>query len=252
MNAIGRALDLFPPYVVDERGSRSLHFSHTAIQSRMDHAQPDALMLEYTQLMMGFLLFQPQPRNLAMIGLGGGSLAKFCYSNMPQTRVVAVEINPRVIALRDEFLIPPDGARFKVIEGDGALYVRCPPKKIEVLLVDGFDASGMPQQLCSQRFYDNCYDALHPGGMLVVNFHAEHPLFHTYLDRVRATFLERGSVLVVRDIDNANAVVFACKGNAMHYPEKDLAKPNGFSDTAWGQLRQAFEAIASQIGKTTR
>ena len=37
--------------------------------------------------MMGFLLFKPQPRSIGMIGLGGGSLAKFCYRYLSRTRI---------------------------------------------------------------------------------------------------------------------------------------------------------------------
>ena len=67
----------------------------------MDLRDPSALDLEYTQTMMGFLLFLPQPQRIAMIGLGGGSLAKFCHRYLPRTRIQVVEINPHVIALRD-------------------------------------------------------------------------------------------------------------------------------------------------------
>lgn len=137
------SFDLFKPYVIETHGSRCLHFAHTAIQSCMDLMQPEALMLEYTQLMMGFMMFLPKPATLAMIGLGGGSLAKFCHRNLPHTRIVVVEINPHVIALRDEFHVPRDDTRFRVIEEDGALFMRCPPEKFEVILVDGFDAGGM-------------------------------------------------------------------------------------------------------------
>ena len=46
--------------------------------------------------MMGFLLFKPEPGNIAMIGLGGGSLAKFCHRDLPRSRIQAIEINPHV------------------------------------------------------------------------------------------------------------------------------------------------------------
>ena len=65
------------PFVYEDRTTKALHFSISEIQSRMDVRDPYALDLEYTQTMMGFLLFHPQTRGIAMIGLGGGSLAKF-------------------------------------------------------------------------------------------------------------------------------------------------------------------------------
>lgn len=74
-----------------------------------------------------------------------------------------------MIALRDQFYIPDDNDRFRVIWGDGADYVARTSELMEVLLVDGFDIHGQPPQLCSQEFYDDCYRALAPDGLLVVN-----------------------------------------------------------------------------------
>ena len=45
------------PFVSETLGSKSLYFSCSAVQSSMNLMQPDALVLEYTQTMMGFLLF---------------------------------------------------------------------------------------------------------------------------------------------------------------------------------------------------
>lgn len=64
-------------------------------QSPRALGQPDALDVENTRAMMGFLLFNRMPDTLAMVGLGGGSLAKFCHRHLPCTRITVVEINPR-------------------------------------------------------------------------------------------------------------------------------------------------------------
>jgi len=36
--------------------------------------------------MMAFLLFHPSPRDVLLVGLGGGSMARFIHQRMPQTR----------------------------------------------------------------------------------------------------------------------------------------------------------------------
>ena len=132
------------PVVCTTSTTLSLHFSWHETQSCMDLRQPDALNLEYTRTMMGFLLFVPEPADLAMVGLGGGSLAKFCHRHLPGTRINVIEINPHVIALRDEFQIPEDSNRFRIMLGDGAEFVRSPPRRCDVLLVDGYDGEGLP------------------------------------------------------------------------------------------------------------
>jgi spermidine synthase len=82
------------PYVREELGTRSLHFSMAQTQSCMQLQRPQALELEYTCTMMGFLMVRPGARRLAMIGLGGGSIAKFCHRYLTRASLVVVELNP--------------------------------------------------------------------------------------------------------------------------------------------------------------
>ncbi len=71
------------PLLHEDKGELSLHFDFPTIQSRMLKADPEHLLLDYTRTMMGFLLFVPKPARIAMIGLGGGSLAKYCRRRLP-------------------------------------------------------------------------------------------------------------------------------------------------------------------------
>src|SRR3954469_7553993 len=87
------------PFVHQTQKMKSLHFSIAEIQSCMELARPDSLDLSYTRTMMGFLLFHPMPLRIGMIGLGGGSLAKFCYRHLVRADITVLEINPHVIAL---------------------------------------------------------------------------------------------------------------------------------------------------------
>lgn len=231
------------PFVRDGLSSRSLYFSMEDVQSRMQLRRPDALDLSYTRTMMGFLLFQPAPRRLAMIGLGGGSIAKFCHRHLPRTRIDVIEINPRVIALRDEFQVPPDDARFRVIEADGAAFVAEATTRYDVLLLDGFGAGGLPRALGTQRFYDDCVDALGPGGILVANLHSAAPDCAACVDRIDRS--AGGGALVVRDRERVNSIVFARKGGALAAPPDAPARPRGLDKSAWEQLRDVFERIAA-------
>ncbi|WP_434516061.1 hypothetical protein AB6Q56_05290 [Dechloromonas sp. ARDL1] len=89
------------PFVIDNGKSRFLYFNVRLMQSEMSLKAPNDLAIRYTQKMMAFLLFQPRPKRIALIGLGGGSLVKFCYHRMPGTHMTAVELDPEVIAFRD-------------------------------------------------------------------------------------------------------------------------------------------------------
>lgn len=234
------------PFVYESLSSKALHFSICEIQSRMQIRDPYALDLEYTRTMMGFLLFDPEPQNIAMIGLGGGSLAKFCYRHLKQSRIQVVEINPHVIALRDEFHVPPDDERFNVVQGDGAQFVRDSTTRCDVLMVDGFDCDGMPSSLCSQRFYDDCFDMLQTDGIMVVNLHYGHAQYPVHLDRIRHSF--KDAVLVCDDGELSNSIVFAGKGRNFETKRPGaVRRPKSLEGTAADQLLAAFALITSAL-----
>ena len=208
--------------------------------------RPDALELEYTRSMMAWLMLRPCAQRLGMIGLGGGSIAKFCHRHLPRCTMVVVEIDPRVIAMRGAFRVPPDDARFWVVEDDGARFIAQSEARFDVLMVDAFDAEGMPAALGTQRFYDDCLDVLRPEGLLVVNLHAGHPQHPLYVERIRRSFGPR--VVHVDDRDGSNRVIFAAKGGVIEQAGRAaLRRPAGLGDAPWKELRGAFSRLAHAL-----
>jgi spermidine synthase len=232
--------------VYDNGESKSLHFTIGELQSRMVMRRPWRLEVDYTRTMMGFLLFKPAPLHIGMIGLGGGSLAKFCYRQLPGSQMTVLEINPHVIALRHEFQIPDDDERFRVITADGALFVQTEAPRFDVLLVDGFDQDGQPAALCTQRFYDDCFAALPDGGVLVVNLHYDHPDYPVLADRISRSF--SGHAVEVLSGEQSNSIVFAAKGQAISPRNMSLSKSlSGLDEEARQQLKSELVRIAWQM-----
>lgn len=200
---------IMKPYLRECDGILSLQFDEWSTQSEMSIDDTDELVIPYTRVIMSFLLLEPSPRHVAMIGLGGGSLAKYCYRYLPGAEITAVEINPDVIALRNEFAIPADDARFRVLLDDGAEWVAEPTCQPDVLIVDGFDADGLPAQLSSQRFYDDCFAALADNGIMVVNMWKGYPHYDEYMARICNSFC--GNRVIVDAGDGFNQIVLAVK-----------------------------------------
>jgi spermidine synthase len=235
-------LNFEAPFITRDADTRSLHFPHSELQSSMRLDRPDELQVDYTRTMMGFLLLQPRPRNITMVGLGGGSLVKFCHRHLPSACLTVVEINPGVIALRREFSIPDDDARLSVRADDGALFVRTAAATIDVLLVDGFDHTGQPPALCSQAFYDDCFRALAPGGVLAVNLHFDHPEHSLFLDRIACSF--KGNAMQVLAREKGNCVVFAARRRPVTLQALRSPEWAGVLDAqAQRQLREEFAQI---------
>src|SRR3546814_11185544 len=98
---------------------RSLLANWVYVQSAMSITEPNRLLLEYTQAMMGFLLFNASPGTIEIIGLGGGSLAKYCHAYLPSSNIRAVEIDEHVLAMEGPFCIPADSMRHQLNLGEG-------------------------------------------------------------------------------------------------------------------------------------
>ncbi|HEY2336222.1 MAG TPA: fused MFS/spermidine synthase [Burkholderiales bacterium] len=215
--------------VSDQHGYRTLHVGGEAIQSTMRLSDPWALALDYTRCMMAFLLFHPAPREALMIGLGGGSLAKFFHRNFRKTNVRVAEVDEEVVAAaRLHFALPPDDARLRVEIGDGAEALA--PECCDVLVVDAYQDEEHVPQLASAEFYDAAYLALAERGVMVVNFMDDDRLLDQYLKRLEAAF--GGRVLAMKALYDPNILAFALKGLE--------------TSVAWEVLRQRAQQLESR------
>lgn len=193
--------------VAEVDGVRSLYLGSDTVQSSMRLKAPYDLELAYSRGMMMFLLFSGNVKDVLMMGLGGGSIAKFIYHYLPELHTRVLEINPDVIRVaRSHFYLPEDDERLQVIEGDGAAYIMSHPETADVLLLDAFDGSGVLSELYSQTFFDACAEALKSDGLLAINLWGSDKNFDVYLQRIEQSF--NGHVLILRTGRPGNIVVF--------------------------------------------
>ncbi|MEJ0040406.1 MAG: fused MFS/spermidine synthase [Gammaproteobacteria bacterium] len=195
------------PFMIDFGGIRNLFFTLDAVQSSMRMDDPNALVAPYTRKMMAFLLFRPAPRHVLMIGLGGGSLAKFCYRHLPHTRISVVEISAEIIALRDHFAIPRDDERFEIIHDDGASFLAKLRTTADVVLIDAFDDVGVSPSLAAPGFYKAVARRMTPDGVLVLNLSGLRSRYAAHVEGVRAAF--PGLIRLVPVHGEDNVLLFA-------------------------------------------
>lgn len=159
----------------DDGPVRHLHLDSIWIQGSMQMDAPLVLVHPYIQRMMAWLLFvDPDTvaaRQAMQLGLGAGSLTKFC-AKVLRMSTTAVEINPKVLAAcRNFFKLPPDGARLQVILADAAQEIQDPRwrGRVDALQVDLYDRDAAAPVLDSPSFYADCRRLLTPDGCLTVN-----------------------------------------------------------------------------------
>jgi spermidine synthase len=198
-------------YISEKFGVRTLHIGSDTVQSSMRIARPYDLEVAYTRSMMAFLLFKPEPAQVLMVGLGGGSLTKFIHHYLPNTRTVAIEVNQRVVDIaRQYFFLPPDDERLSVIVTDGAAYLQDNQVAADVIVVDGYDSECQVEELCTPAFYRDCARALNRDGMLVVNLWGGDRNFTTCVNRLSKAFDGLVACLPAGKPGNIAAFEFKC------------------------------------------
>jgi spermidine synthase len=197
------------PFILDGGLQRRLQFDLYTVQSAMHLDHPDRLILAYTRKMMAFLLFNRAPARVLLLGLGGGSLAKFCYRHLPYTAITAVEVNPDVIALREEFCVPADDDRFRVICTDAVDYVARLGLSQDVILADACNRDGIAPELNAIEFYQQVHRCLFSSGVFVANMCGDLDNCAAHVGKIRKVFGDDIMTLQVRP--DGNLIVFAFK-----------------------------------------
>jgi len=175
---------------------------------------PHVLVHQYIQRMMAWLLFvEPASvpgRQAMQLGLGAGSLTKFCHKVL-RMRTVAVEINPKVlVACRGWFKLPADNTRLQVILADAAREIREPKwwGTVDALQVDLYDHDAAAPVLDSKAFYADCRRLLTEDGCLTVNLFGRASSYDSSVEKIAAVF-GRAAVWPFKATREGNTVVLA-------------------------------------------
>ena len=209
------------------RGVRYLHLGSEWIQGAMRLNSPNSIELEYAEQMMGWLLFLEPSINFEVLqlGLGTGTLSKFCHHLNNDIQVSAVEINPAVIvASKVMFDLPIESDRMTVIQDDALAYVKNSKnyKTKDVIQVDLYDGSASGPALSSLDFYKGCANTLKDTGVLTVNLFGRHSSFKENINNICEAFDNR--VLLFPESHDCNVVAIAFKGPLLEVEWKEVSK----------------------------
>lgn len=237
------------PTVSEQDGVRYLHFESPWIQGAMNLKKPSELVLAYTQQMMAWLLFlaPDADRKIGQLGLGAGSLARYCRKHLPNDQVV-IERNPAVIQLcQHYFRLSPD-SRLKVIQDEAQQWVSRPEQResLAVLMADLYDTEAQGPVCDSLDFYQACADTLAAPGILSVNLFGHHHSFTDNLDHLKTVFGER--LLVLPSLPEGNQIVLGFKGPVIRFERHELFER---ADRLESKYQLPARRWARAIGKVT-
>ena len=223
--------------ISESRGIRYLHLGTPWIQGAMRIEAPLAIELEYVRRMMAWTLFRDPATvagaHLVQLGLGAGTIARFCSRRM-KMRATVVELNERVVdACRQWFRLPAPSATFAVETDDAGRWVADAAHRgvADVLAVDLYDHEAASPVLDSAEFYRRCFDVVAPGGAMTVNLFGRNASFERSTRRIAAAF-GADAVLTVQPTKEGNTVVLAMK-QVTFAPLDELARRAENIETRW-------------------
>lgn len=206
-----------PLEIVDEQLIRSLHFGDPTRQSSMLHAHPAVLVLPYTQYMLATLIFDPQPRRVLLLGLGGASLPRFFAHQFPTVILDVVELRDDVIAAARRFFGLPESRRITVHHDDCARFLAGAGPghgDYDLVLMDIYDERGIVPLVADRTFLGHLAARMSPRSILAGNLsQLQRPLLRGSLRAIRDTF--GGDVLRLPVRDKGNEIVFATNRGAL-------------------------------------
>lgn len=144
-------------------------------QTVMRLSEPDDLHYEYTRTVMaGFAFAEPPVKNVLMLGLGGGAMARFIAGKFPEVSLDIIEIDPLVVEVAEKYFGFRPKEHGQVQIGDGRRVLRKSGQSYDVIILDAYKAGGIPFHLTTREFMESVKQHLTPGGVAVVHLWAEY------------------------------------------------------------------------------
>jgi len=184
-----------------------LRSKNGTLQSVIDIQYPYRLALKNLRYLIGIFLLIPKPRNILLLGTGGGSLIQFIRFHYPQCQLISVEIDSRLQSLMHQYMLLPEAdEKLTYVIDDAASYLQNCDQKFDLILVDIFNGNKSPDWLLDTPNIKQIYTLLSNQGAVAYNLliYSEYQ-FKLFYRNLAQVFLEQALFLSVKEIDNSIA-----------------------------------------------
>ncbi len=170
--------------VVEKDGRRCLTFSSNRglqMQSCQYEDQSDSrLYFPYTRMSFSGLLLNPNPKNILLVGLGGGSIPLVFSELYPDAKIDVVELDPAVKKIAYDYFHFRDTVNMSVTISDARVFIKragMQGKQYDYILLDAFNGDYIPEHLMTKEFLQETKRILSDKGVLVANTFSSSKLY---------------------------------------------------------------------------
>ena len=212
-------------------GARRLRYVESIVNPNDELDLP----VYYTQSMTAGLAYASGLADAAIIGLGGGRTAWYHHKSVPGLEMTAVELDPEVVRIDEQFFRIAPEPEFDIAVQDGRVWLSKTEDRFDIIMIDAYRGPFVPFHLLTSDFYKLVAAHLKPGGVAVQNVEPSTMLFDSAVATIRSAFEH-----VVFLEGKGNIVVLAYNG-----PEKDEETLQ--RQAAGRQARYGFRYDLTQI-----
>ncbi len=133
---------------------------------------PEGNPFRVTQAMLlAGLYMTPHPRDILVLGLGGGSLPTALQGLLPEARIHIVELDPQMTFIAERYFGFQKNQKTTLNVQDGYQFVLNLPsqQQYDLIFLDAMDNECLPVSFRKSHFIQKIKEHLKPGGSMVLN-----------------------------------------------------------------------------------
>jgi spermidine synthase len=184
------------------------------VESVYDSSDPSFLPVDYTRSITAALAYPPAPKRLLEIGLGGGRTISYLNRFMPELDITGVEIDPGVVAMAKKHFGVRESAKLRILVDDGRKAVNAATEKFDVIMVDAYRGTWVPETLTTVEFFSEVKAKLAPGGVVAQNVEPTTLFYDHLLATIGAVFQNVDAYMTGASTEYANTVLVGYDGPA--------------------------------------
>ena len=178
--------------VVESTYNRYLKFGSNLKQSSMNKKNPRKLQLKYLKEMAKAFEYIQKPKNVLVLGLGGGTFPSFIHENYSDVIIDTVDNIQELKDIALKYFELPVSDRLNVIIQDAKDYILTTNKKYDIIFEDLFKNS-LTKPVFVEENNGSTFDAslkkiLNDDGVIAFNYMVHERNYTKYMNRLNSSY----------------------------------------------------------------
>ncbi len=199
-------------FVTEVEGRRCLLFNAVRgerNQTCMNMYNPKEFVFHYARMTMAGLLVNPNPKNILIAGLGGGTLPTALHDLYPEATIEVLEIDQAVVNVAKQFFQYQESDKVKTHVVDARVFIKragLEGRTFDFIVLDAFTGEYIPEHMLTQEFLEEVKKVMTPDGVLISNTFSTSSLYSHESETYRAVF---GEFFNLKMSGSGNRVIIA-------------------------------------------